>query len=273
METFTTFKESNLYSKKDWILPNHIVFYLNFLTPFIFAAIFFDIYRSYNGLKHKLLLLVIIYVGFMTADYISAFTHCFYIDDSYSQKDYPVEDGYLVVDVLYGYASLHHIFPSNWKDIPDLTIVTSTLFGFIIPFLLIYFIRDIPIKLTSYFIFLFLILSPISHKYAHEKLHKRETPFIIDILSEYGILLSPKNHQKHHIENNYNWSFLSGKTDPIFNILTKTLCEKYKKCPQEESTKNMKNHFVDKVKLKFVGDVEGTLECRIQGNLIVKLNP
>ena len=270
METFTTFKESNLYSKKDWLLPNHIVYYLNFLTPFVFAAIFFDMYRSFILIKHKLLILVIIYVGFMAADYISAFTHCFYIDDSYSQKECAVEDGYLIVDVNYGYASLHHIFPSNWKDIPDRTILTTILFGFIIPLIVVYFIRDIPIKLTTYFIILFLTLSPFAHKYAHEKLHNRETPFIIDKLSEYGILLSPKNHQKHHIENNYNWSFLSGKTYEIIILLTKKLC-KYKKCPEEYNIKNMKQF--DKVKLKFVGDVEGTLECRLQGNLVVKLNP
>jgi hypothetical protein len=184
-----------------------------------------------------------------------------------------MENGYLIVNVFYGYASFHHYFPSGWKDVSDRTILTSMLIGLLIPILLIQFIRDIPIKLATYFIILFLTLSPISHKYAHEKLHNREVPFIIDKLSEYGILLPPKKHQTHHVENNYNWGLLSGRCDPIFDFLIRNVCKKGK-CPMEKSVKNAKKNSVnDKVKLKFVGDIEGTLEARLDGNLVVKLNP
>jgi len=273
METFSSFKESNLYSKKEWLLPNHIVYYLNFLTPIVFVFIFFDIYRSFILIKHKVILFVLIYFGYILADYITAFAHCFFIDDSYSTEEFPMENGYLIVNVFYGYASFHHYFPSGWKDVSDRTILTSMLIGLLIPILLIQFIRDIPIKLATYFIILFLTLSPISHKYAHEKLHNREVPFIIDKLSEYGILLPPKKHQTHHVENNYNWGLLSGRCDPIFDFLIRNVCKKGK-CPMEKSVKNAKKNSVnDKVKLKFVGDIEGTLEARLDGNLVVKLNP
>lgn len=273
METFSSFKESNLYSKKEWIFPDHIVFYVSFLTPFVLAAIFFDIYKSFILLNHKLVLFVLIYFGYIIADYITAFAHCFFIDDSYSKVEYPIENGYTIAYAPYGYASFHHYFPSGWKDVSDRTILTSMLIGLLIPILLIQFIRDAPIKMATYFIILFLILSPFAHKYAHEKLHNREVPFIIDILSEYGILLPPKKHQTHHVENNYNWGLLSGRCDAIFDFLIRNICKKGK-CPMEKSVKNAKKNSVNNlVKFKFIGDIEGTLEARIDGNLVVKLNP
>jgi hypothetical protein len=207
------------------------------------------------------------------ADYISAFFHCYYIDDSYSIEDYPIEDDYAVVNTTYGYSSQHHFFPSGWKDIPDTTILASATFGYTIPFILIYFINNPAIKITLYFIFLFLILAVFAHKYAHEKLHHRYTPFIIDTLSSYGILLSPKKHQSHHIENNYNWSFLSGRSDPFFNFFVINVCKEYKRCPDEQSIRSAKENSVDNiVKIKFVGDIEGKLVCKINGNLIVKID-
>jgi hypothetical protein len=98
METFSSFKESNLYSKKEWLLPNHIVYYLNFLTPFVFAFILFDMYRSFILIKHKVILFVLIYFGYILADYITAFVHCFFIDESYSTEEFPMENGNLISD-------------------------------------------------------------------------------------------------------------------------------------------------------------------------------
>jgi hypothetical protein len=183
-----------------------------------------------------------------------------------------VEDGYAVVDTPYGYASHHHFFPSGWKDIPDITILASAVFAFILPLILIHFIRDKAIKMTLYFIVLFLIITPVVHKYAHEKLHHRPTPFIIDTLSSYGILLPPKKHQTHHVENNYNWGLLSGKSDPILNFFVRKICD-YKKCPMEKTIRHAKENSVNNiVKIKFVGDIEGKLVCKINGNLIVKID-
>ena len=270
METLSSFKESGFVSKKEWVFPNHYVFYMKFLVPFVLAGVFYDIYQ--NSIN-KLLIVVIIYYAYLIADYITAFIHCYYVDESYTIADYPVEDGYAVVDTAYGYASHHHFFPSGWKDIPDITILASAVFAFILPLISIHFIRDKAIKMTLYFIVLFLIITPLVHKYAHEKLHERPTPFIIDTLSSYGILLPPKKHQTHHVENNYNWGLLSGKSDPILNFFVRKICNDYKKCPMEKTIRHAKENSVNNiVKIKFVGDIEGKLVCKINGNLIVKID-
>jgi hypothetical protein len=185
---------------------------------------------------------------------------------------YPTEGEYLVVDTTFGYLSSHHIFPSNWKDVPDSTILVTTAIVFFIPILMnSLFVSYSPIRLFIYFFFIFAILAIFTHKYAHEKLHGRYVPFIIDILIKSGISLSPTNHQKHHIENNYNWAFLSGKTDGAFNLFVKLICRYLNTCPMEETTKNVKKQQqVENVKIKFIGDIEHTLECKLENNLYLR---
>jgi hypothetical protein len=278
IETFSSFKDENLHSKKEWFFSDTFIFYMRFIIPFLFLLIFFDIYNSILNIKKlkAIILIAIIFITYIFSDLLTAIIHCCYIDNSFSKKEYTVQDGHIIIDTKVGYASCHHIFPSNWKDISDITILTSGLSFFFIPILLIYFcIRNSIIKLLFYFTILFLIFATIIHKYSHEKLHKRYVPFFIDVLLEYDIFLSPTKHQKHHIENNYNWAFLNGSSDTIFNYFIDNLCYYFKKCPTEESVKNVKkfvqeNNNDNIVNIKFIGDIEGVIKCKLYDNLIIK---
>jgi len=273
MATFTSFKSEGLISKKEWVLSDKFVSYMKWVSPLIAAFMLYQIYVSAQALqKYRFLVLaVIVYFAYMIADYISAFYHCYYVDKSFSSKNFPVEDGYIIVDTTSGYASCHHIFPSGWKDIPDETLLITALSVTFPVFLFVYFLPSPTIQLTIYLILFFLNLILFAHKYAHEKLHGRYVPWILDPLLEWGILLNPKVHQKHHTENNYNWALLHGHTDVFFNQAIRWLCKHHNKCPNEESIQNIKIHAVNgEVKLKFIGDIEGILHCEIKNTLIIK---
>lgn len=277
IETFTSFKDCNLHSKKNWLYSNDFVFYMGFITPFIALFLLFDVYNSFANIKkYKYILLVfIISITYIISDLITAFFHCYFIDNSFSEKKYKIEDGHIVINTTNGYASCHHIFPSNWKDVSDYTILITALSISCIPILLTYFcIHNLVVKLFIYFMILFFIFAVYIHKYSHEKIHNRYVPYCINILLEKNIFLSPKKHQKHHIENNYNWSLLNGSSDDFFNSIIYNLCYYLKKCPIEESVNNAKNYINENngniVNIKFVGDIEGVLKCKLYNNLFIK---
>jgi len=271
-KTLSSFIDKKLYSKKEWLLPNNILFFISFITPIIILFLFFDLYKNTLLIKYnKLILITILLItSIYIADFISAYAHCYYIDNSYRYKKFDIKDNYMIINTNYGYASCHHIFPSNWKDIKDSTIINTTIFLLIVPFLIVYFFINNPIiKILCYFIFLFLIVTPISHKYSHEKLHHRYSPFIVDFLIKYGIFLYPKKHENHHIENNYNWGLLNGISDLLFNFIINNMCYYNKQCPTEEMIYNGKLLNTDIINIRFVGDIEGTLQCKLVDNLYV----
>jgi hypothetical protein len=43
-----------------------------------------------------------------------------------------------------------------------------------------------------------------------------------------GLLLSKRHHGRHHIEDNVNYAFLNGMSDPLINIIAKKLYPGYK---------------------------------------------
>jgi len=279
-ETFSSFTDINLYSKKEWFFSNNLVFYMGFIVPFIVCIFFYDIFRSYKKIKKNkaITLIIIVGISYLLADFLSCGFHCFYVDSSYSRNKYKKEDGYIIVDTKYGYGSCHHIFPSNWKDVKDSTILISVVIISTIPILSVLFMVKNPvIKITLYTIIFFFIISFFIHKYTHEKLHGRDVPFFIDFFLENNLFLSPKNHQKHHIENNYNWSLFNGRTDSFFNFIIYFVCYYFNVCPIEETEYNVKSLERDDnnniVNIKFVGDIEGTLQCIFKNNLFIKPPP
>tara|TARA_B110000114_G_scaffold183612_1_gene225297 strand:+ start:2665 stop:3504 length:840 start_codon:yes stop_codon:yes gene_type:complete len=276
--TFSSFKESNLLSKKEWIYSNRFIYFMQYFTPFIFAVFLYDLAVSIKNIKKNrwFMLLIIIAVTYFISDFITAIIHCYYIDQSYSEKEYRIENKHIVIDTHNGYASCHHIFPSNWKDVSDTTIFVTAVSFFTLPLLFFYlFLKNTTAKLFLYFVILFIVFAAFTHKYAHEKLHKRYVPLIIDLLLTYNLFLSPKVHQKHHIENNYNWSLLNGTSDNIFNVIIHSVCQYFKKCPMEESVDNVKKYIqkenLNTVNIRFTGDIEGVIQCKLENNLFVKV--
>lgn len=283
--TFTSFKDSNLFSKKDWVFDNEIVKVFMYIGPVIMVFILYEIITSiisykkqtkYNNLILLIIVIIVICCSFIFTDLFTALMHCVHIDKSYSKHLYDIVNDEIIIPVKNGYASCHHIFPSNWKDISDISLFSNGVILAIIPFTLTYlYIENYLIKIFFYFFVSFIILSLYTHKYAHEKLHNRHVPWLFDKLIEWKCTLQPKRHQKHHIDNNYNWAFLNGITDNIFNFMVRTIGYIFKIYPNEEDITNIKN-FVklqDKngfVNIQFVGDVNGKLKCKLCGNLIVK---
>ncbi|HCU06953.1 MAG TPA: hypothetical protein DIC42_05185 [Holosporales bacterium] len=85
----------------------------------------------------------------------------------------------------------------------------------------------------SLFLHLFLVafgifssFAEVSHYWCHNA-DKRHV--IISALQKIRILLPKKHHQIHHMQDNMNYAFLNGVTDPILNIIARKLYKGYKK--------------------------------------------
>ena len=153
MEPLSTFTSQNLYSKKDLIFPNKLVYYLTFLIPiFIFIFVFPLVQVLLSNNISLIIKLIIIFIAYYIADLISAFIHCVIIDKSYSKKKYDINNNHLVINTYNGYASCHHIFPSNWSNVKDSTIFITSAVYLIIPFLQ-------GIQLSPYIIYMYVIRS------------------------------------------------------------------------------------------------------------------
>jgi hypothetical protein len=280
-KSFTGFKDQGLYSKKQWLFSDKLVGNVGFIAIFVWVLLLLDIFETILNCKNiqfvTLKIVAAFAISYFIADVLTAITHCYFIDNSYSKKTYDVsEDGYLIIDTHVGYASCHHIFPSNWKDITDTTLLITMTILMLVPILITCFCVKNPVfKIFLYFLILQLFFSLFTHKYAHEKLHKRYVPAFIDFLLEKGIYLSPKKHQTHHIQNNYNWSLLNGSGDTFVDTAVRWLCSSYNKCPVEERQYNTMKYMKDQnkniVKIRFVGDIEGTFQCRLEKNLFVEI--
>lgn len=66
----------------------------------------------------------------------------------------------------------------------------------------------------------------VSHYWCHNSNKKN---VIINKLQKMKVLLSKKHHLVHHREDNINYAFLNGITDPILNIIAQKLYKGYKK--------------------------------------------
>lgn len=276
MEPLSTFTSQNLYSKKEFLFPNNLVYYLTFLIPvFIFIYVFPLIQVLLSNKISLVIKLIIIFIAYYIADLISAFIHCFYIDNSYSKKKYNINNNHLVINTNSGYASCHHIFPSNWSNVKDSTIFVTSAVYLIIPLLVIYLcINNNICKLFGYTLLCFLLITGFAHKYAHEKHHGRYVPYIIDFLVNSNLFLNPKVHSTHHKESNYHWALLSGISNPLYDFITNNICTIFKKCPLDEIIKNgnnFTNEYDNIINIKFTGDIEGYLQCRLINNTFVSI--
>ena len=276
MEPLSTFTSQNLYSKKEWLFPNKLVYYLTFLIPIFIIIFVFPLVQIVLSNKISLVIkFIIIFIAYYSADLISSLIHCFIIDNSYSEKKFNIDnDGNLVINTSYGYASCHHIFPSNWSNVKDSTIFITSVIYLLIPLIVIYFcINNSILKLLGYSILCFLLITGFAHKYAHEKHHGRYVPTIIDFLVNNKLLLNPHIHSMHHKENNYNWALFSGISNPLYDFITNNICTIFNKCPVEEQVRNVNNNMNEDniINIKFTGDIEGYLQCRLINNTFVSI--
>ena len=66
------------------------------------------------------------------------------------------------------------------------------------------------------------ILSSVA-ELSHYWCDSAKTNAFISFLQKYRILLSLKHHRHHHIQDNRNYAFLNGASDPLLNIIAHTL--------------------------------------------------
>jgi hypothetical protein len=208
------------------------------------------------------------------ADLITALVHCYHIDRAIFRNRDIVLDKVkqkLVCNVSGGYASWHHIFPSNWKDIDDKVLLRDMVLT-LAPFLILNLFN--PSSEGAYFnycVLLSLVICPIGHKYAHERNHKRPVPKSIKMLQDLGLLLSGPKHKKHHEELNCDYGLVNGSIDALANFLIKAI-DKWLKLESSEDSIRMCKRYVAQygkdIPIQFVGDIEGEIVVNLSGNIL-----
>lgn len=63
---------------------------------------------------------------------------------------------------------------------------------------------------------------------SHYWSHARHPSMLIRCLQKYRILLSKKHHKIHHTDDNKNYAFLNGLSDPLINLIASYVYEGYK---------------------------------------------
>jgi hypothetical protein len=273
-----SFTQSNLFSKKQFLFHDNDVKYAKIPLHILNIS---SVINMYNCSKNINIVNKIICLSLSTyiADFITALFHCYHIDrqvfnksDIYMNKT----NKKIVINTTSGYSSGHHIFPSNWKDIDDIIIMRDTFISLTPLFILNHFNSSDEIAYLNYAILYQLVISGISHKYAHEKNHNRYVPKLIKVLQDLRLLLSGKKHKKHHEKLNCNYSFLNGLSDEFANILIKKIDELFNIKPYEEvidlCKKYLKKYGKD-ITIQFVGDIEGEIVVNLDGNILTLSRP
>lgn len=277
-QKLSSFRAAGLTSKKQWILPDWLITILKIFSPFIFLCIVVPFIMSAYQIKSPYkpaLILFLLFAGFYGADLLSSLVHLTFVDNAYSDTEFTVdENDYMLVPVIYGYSSCHHYFPSNWTDVDDSTAVLTM--AFIALFFIVFIELMVPypeLRFFIYSVYIFSILTPLSHKYVHEIYHKRYTPSCIKYLFDCNLLLNHDLHRKHHENDVYDWGLLSGISDPLFNCFVRTGCGQMSVCPIELMAENYriyeKKYQTDVVKMRFTGDIEGRIKCKRDGHSFI----
>jgi hypothetical protein len=63
---------------------------------------------------------------------------------------------------------------------------------------------------------------------SHYWCHSAKTNALISFLQKHHILLNLKHHRLHHINDNINYAFLNGVSDPLLNVIARHCCKGYK---------------------------------------------
>lgn len=68
-------------------------------------------------------------------------------------------------------------------------------------------------------------VAEVSHYWCHNSYSASK---LVKILQKYNILLSPKHHKHHHMQDNMHYAFLNGMTDPLINLIAQWFFKGYK---------------------------------------------
>lgn len=161
------------------------------------------------------------FIAYLLADFINGLIHM-YMDNN---DDYNSIWGPLIASF-----HLHHRNPRYKKN--PLHIVYFNESGsklWLVPLLLLLIISaklDLLPVFILYTLSLFAVISSlaeVSHYLCHNSTNK-----LTYFLERIRILMPKKHHGKHHMQDNMNYAFLNGLSDPLINIIAKKLYSGYK---------------------------------------------
>lgn len=268
----TCFTDFNLFSKKQFLFDDSVLKYIEIPLHILNISSLNDMYNCSKNINIEDNISYLTLSAYI-ADFITALFHCYYIDRKMFTKNdtYIDESTKKIMIHTNGYGSAHHIFPSNWKDIDDKIILRDT-FVLLTPFLILnHFNPSDKNAYLNYAVIYQLIISGITHKYAHERNHNRYVPEVIKILQDLGLAISGSNHKKHHEEVDCNYSLLNGLSDPYANLLIKGLDSLFNIEPYEEVIDLCKKYirlYGNDIAIQFIGDIEGEITVNLDNNIL-----
>jgi hypothetical protein len=158
--------------------------------------------------------------AYLLTDFINGLVHL-YMDNN---DRYTSVDGPFIANF-----HLHHMLPQYTKR--RLIIVYFMESGskvWLVPYLLLVLVLgyfNIPSTLYCVLVYTGVLSSvaEVSHYLCHTS-----TAQPVLLLEKCGLLLSKKRHARHHLQDNCNYTFLNGFTDPLVNLIAKRFCGGYK---------------------------------------------
>lgn len=169
------------------------------------------------GVAGQLFALIAAYI---LADFINGLVHM-YMDNN---DRYTSIDGPFIANF-----HLHHMVPQYAKrPLPVVYFMESGSKVWLVPFLLLVVAYGFMVNHSlSYYVLVYTgILSSVA-EVSHYLCHA-STAVVPRLLANCGLLLSKRRHAHHHLQDNCNYTFLNGFTDPLVNLIARRCCGGYK---------------------------------------------
>jgi sterol desaturase/sphingolipid hydroxylase (fatty acid hydroxylase superfamily) len=166
-------------------------------------------------------LLFSLIVAYLVTDFINGLVHM-YMDgnDSYDSIWGPLIANF----------HLHHKFPQYKKCNLILVYFNETgskvwLIGYLLAVALLANVPWVEPAAIHFLVYIgiFSSLAEVAHYLCHSS-----NSSMAKLLANAGILLSKRHHALHHLQDNTNYAFLNGVTDPLLNLIAAKLCKGYK---------------------------------------------
>lgn len=160
-------------------------------------------------------------VAFLLADFFSGLAHL--VMDNYANYTSPM--GPLVANF-----HLHHKDQKyTRKPLPLIYFFESGAKLWLVPYLCLVYILPTVLNVSPVLLHMlvyFGILSSLA-EVSHYLCHTSSSDAVL-FLAKRGALLSKAHHVKHHLEDNRNYAFLNGMSDPLVNLIARTYFKGYK---------------------------------------------
>lgn len=159
--------------------------------------------------------------AYLLTDFINGIAHM--VMDNYGRYD-------SIVGPLVASFHLHHKNPRYkpnklWK----LYFNETGSKVWLVPFLMLFVWLIQSVQFSPFWLYTLLMFSILSSfaELSHYLCHNSNHP-LVHLFSKMRLLLPKRHHAKHHLEDNKNYAFLNGVTDPLLNLIAKLFYSGYK---------------------------------------------